>query len=202
MSIGTSLALAALLVYNSTAMRIGFDLDKIFIDFPPFVPDKLIERLYRKKANGELLYRIPSRPEQILRRVSHLSFLRPAITENIAYLKSLPKKDNTLYLISSRFGFLEDQTQKLIKMYQFDKIFDEMFFNFTNKQPHEFKDAVLKKLHLDLYVDDDFHLLKYVAKHNKATRFFWLTGGSGPKKITRNIFAIPHLSDIYPPPTV
>lgn len=177
-------------------MRIGFDLDKIFIDFPPFIPDKLIERLYRKKANGELLYRIPSRPEQLVRRMSHLPFLRPAIVENISYLRSLPKDKHTLFLISSRFGFLERRTKQLIELYHFDTIFDQMFFNFSNKQPHEFKDEVLQKLNLDVYIDDDFHLLKYVAKRNKKTRFYWLTGGSGGRQITKNIFAISKLPDI------
>jgi len=178
-------------------MKIGFDLDKIFIDFPPFVPDRLIEKLYRKKTNGELLYRIPSRPEQLLRRISHLPFLRPGIYENITYLKGISKEKHKLYLISSRFGFLEERTKKLIETYKFESIFDKMFFNFTNKQPHEFKDDILQKLHLDIYVDDDFHLLKYVAKRNKRTRFYWLTGGSGSSKITKNIYSISKLPDIH-----
>lgn len=179
-------------------MRIGFDLDKVFIDLPPLVPDGLIERLYRKKANGEIAYRIPSRPEQIIRKASHLPILRPAIFENISFLKKISKDKNKLYLISSRFGFLEDRTKALIKIHRFDEIFDEMFFNFSNKQPHEFKNEVLKKLKLDIYVDDDFHLLKYVAKSNKNTLFFWLKKGEGKKKITRNIFSASNLTDVVP----
>jgi hypothetical protein len=177
-------------------MRVGFDLDKVFIDFPPFVPDRLIEKLYRKKANGELSYRIPSRPEQFIRHVSHAPILRPAIVKNIDLLKSIPKDKHKLYLISSRFGFLEGRTKALVKMHRFDEIFDEMFFNFSNKQPHEFKDEVLKKLHLDVYIDDDFHLLKHVAKHNKNTLFYWLANGGKKRQITRNIYSTSDLSDI------
>lgn len=178
-------------------MNIGFDLDKVFIDYPPFVPDRVIDKLYKKKANGTLLYRVPTRPEQVFRRLTHLSFLRPPIRQNIKVLESISKDNNKLYLISSRFGFLEDLTLTLMQRHGFDKIFDGMYFNFKNEQPHEFKDRILKKLDLDVYVDDDFHLLKYIAKQHKKTRFFWLTNTKHSDLITRNIIAIHNLSDIF-----
>ena len=103
-------------------MRIGFDLDKIFVDYPPIIPDKIVDRLYKKKTDGKLLYRIPSKPEQIIRRLSHLSFLRPPITENISYLKRIPKKEHKLYLISSRYDFLKQPTEKLMKKHNFNSI--------------------------------------------------------------------------------
>jgi hypothetical protein len=159
-------------------MKIGFDLDKVFVDYPPFVPDRLIDKLYKKKANGILLYRIPTRPEQFVRRISHYPLLRPPIQKNVAFLKSISKKNNELYLISSRFGFLEKQTKHLVERLGLSDVFDGMYFNFENKQPHLFKNDVLKKLDLDIYVDDDFHLLKYVAKDNSHTKLFWLV----PKK--------------------
>lgn len=177
-------------------MNIGFDLDKIFIDYPPLVPDGIIDRLYKKKANGTLLYRIPSRPEQIFRQFTHHPFLRPPIKKNIAFLKNIDKEKNKLYLISSRFGFLEDATLQLMQRQGFDKIFTGMYFNFTNEQPHLFKDRILKKLSLDIYVDDDFQLLKYIAKHNKKTQFFWLTRSKHKNLMTRNIIAIHQLPAI------
>lgn len=177
-------------------MRIGFDLDKIFVDYPPLIPDGIIDRLYRKKANGELLYRIPSRPEQFFRQLSHASYFRPPMKKNVAFLKSLSKKNYHLYLISSRFGFLQKQTESLMKKLELDQIFDEMYFNFENKQPHVFKNEILKQLHLDIYVDDDIYLLKYIAKENIKTSFFWLhptpTSVQHPKEITQ----IVELSDI------
>lgn len=77
-----------------------------------------------------------------------------------------------------------------------DQIFDAMYFNFDNKQPHIFKNEILHQLNLNIYVDDDLHLLKYVAKTNKKTAFFWLhptlSGVHLPKEITQ----IVELSDI------
>ncbi len=177
-------------------MNIGFDLDKVFIDYPPFIPPKVVDKLYKKKDNGVLLYRIPSYPEQVFRRFTHLPVLRPAIKENLTFLHSIPKDRNKLYLISSRYKFLEGITQKLIKRYNLDKIFDAMYFNFQNEQPHIFKDTIIKNLHLDLYIDDDLSLLKYVAKRNKKTKFFWLNDSQTGGNLTRNIFPISQLSDI------
>lgn len=181
-------------------MRIGFDFDKVFIDYPPLVPAVVVDRFYRKKTNGQLLYRIPSRPEQLFRKLTHLSYLRPIISENVTFLQSIPKQNHHLFLVSSRFGFLEQITKRLVKKYGFDELFDEMFFNFDNKQPHLFKSDIIKKLKLDMYVDDDLPLLRYVARHNKKTKFYWLN----PNKngyVSHNITGITKLSAILPPDT-
>jgi hypothetical protein len=83
-----------------------------------------------------------------------------------------------------------------MKKQGFDKIFDGMYFNYQNKQPHEFKNEVLHKLHIDLYVDDDLSLLKHVAKKNKMTQFFWLNPQKGKHSLTANITAINDLTDM------
>src|SRR5258708_5174353 len=100
-------------------MNIGFDLDKIFIETPPFIPDVVIDKLYKKKANGILLYRIPSKPEQIIRMLSHTSILRPIMKYNINYVRSIKKGENKLFLISSRFGFLKNKTEQIMRKHGF-----------------------------------------------------------------------------------
>ncbi|HSW48096.1 MAG TPA: hypothetical protein VLG67_03350 [Candidatus Saccharimonadales bacterium] len=178
-------------------MNIGFDLDKVLIDYPPFVPPKLIDKLYKKKDNGVLIYRIPSLPEQLLRRASHSPILRHAIKENLQFLKNIPKDNNKLYLVSSRFKFLEKRTEKLIKKLGLDKIFDGLFFNYENKQPHIFKNAVIKTLNLDIYIDDDLSLIKHVANENPKTIFYWLNQQGKNDQIFNNIFSISKLDDIF-----
>jgi hypothetical protein len=180
-------------------MRIGFDLDKIFINTPPFFPLYIINKFYKARDNGVLLYRIPSRAEQLLlRKPSHFPFLRPPIKQNISFIRELAKdKNNHLYLISSRFKFLEPETEKLVKRYKLDTIFDKLYFNYENKQPHEFKNDVLKKLNLDIFVDDDLSLVRYVAKDNPKTKFFWLDDRAKPAKLENNISAITEIKQIF-----
>ncbi len=178
-------------------MNIGFDLDKILIDTPPFIPGRVINMLYKKKDNGELLYRIPSRPMQLFRRATHVPLLRPPIKENLAFLQSIANKKNKLYLISSRFKFLEGVTNQIIKTYKLDSTFDGLYFNYENKQPHVFKNDVLKKLKLDIYIDDDLSLIKYVARDNPKTTFYWFDTIKGKHKIGQNIIAISNLDEIF-----
>jgi len=179
-------------------MKIGFDLDKVFINTPPLIPNAVINKLYKQRDNGVLLYRIPTRPEQLFRKAVHAPFLRQPIKNNLAFLKELSKDHkNQLYLISSRFNFLKPETTKLVKKYQLDKIFDELYFNYDNKQPHEFKNEILKKLKLDIFVDDDLSLVRYVAKNNPKTKFFWYDQQAKGKSVEDNIKAITNLGEIF-----
>jgi hypothetical protein len=181
--------------YN--VMNIGFDLDKVFIDYPPLISPKLIDKLYKKRDNGVLIYRIPSYPEQLLRRASHAPFLRPAIKENLEFLKNISKKDHKLYLISSRFKFLEKHTQKLVQRFRLDEIFDGLYFNYGNLQPHIFKEEVIKGLNLDSYIDDDLSLIKHVAKTSPKTKFFWLNQAKMKQDLPDNVFSISKLAEIF-----
>ena len=179
-------------------MKIGFDLDKIFINTPPLVPISIINKFYKQRDNGILLYRIPSRPEQLFRKATHVPLLRQPIKGNLIFLKELAKdKSYHLYLISSRFQFLKPETEMLVKKYGLDKIFEKLYFNYDNKQPHEFKNEILTQLKLDIFVDDDLSLVRYVARHNANTQFFWLDDQTKFAKLTDNITAITNLEQIF-----
>lgn len=178
-------------------MRIGFDLDKVFIDTPPFIPNTVITKFYKKRDNGILLYRMPSRPEQLFRKAMHATVLRPPMKKNLAFLQALSQaKKHQLFLISSRFKFLEPETALIVKKYELDKIFDKLYFNYDNKQPHEFKNETLQKLHLDIFVDDDLSLLRHVAKDNPKTKFFWFDEHAKRATMGNNIKAITTLGEI------
>jgi len=180
-------------------MNIGFDLDKVFLNFPPFIPSRIIDLLYKGKTNHELKYRIPSKTEQTIRILSHHPLFRSPITQNLNYLKKLSlKKKNKQYLISSRFGFLKNRTDELIKRYNFDKIFNAMYFNYENKQPHKFKNEIIKKLNLNKYIDDDLQLLEYLIDKHPKTKFFWLNKQIS-KHLKRNLFAVKHISEMFTP---
>jgi hypothetical protein len=182
-------------MYNYT-MKIGFDLDGIFIDTPPFISRKLLEHFYRTKSQGKVFYRIPSYPEQLLRKATHLPFLRPPIKNNISFIKSFPKKGNKLFLISSRYNFLEGETNRFLKLYGLDKLFDEIYLNTNNKQAHKFKSDIIKDLGLDMHIDDDLFLINFVAKENPKTKFFWLDSSDEKPSLANNVTKIAKLEEI------
>lgn len=179
-----------------STMHIGFDLDKVFVDYPPLIPTWLIDFLYRNHRSKRLVYRIPGVIEQKLRKASHYPSLRPALRENIAFLQRLASaKKHRLSLVSSRFSFLKQETEELIKRLHLDTYFSVLQFNFEDMQPHEFKLKTLKSLGITHYVDDDLALLEYLGKKLPRVTFFWLN----PRikaKISDNIFAVTSLSHI------
>jgi len=178
-------------------MNIGFDLDRVFINYPPLFPTKLIDKLYKSRDDEDLSYRIPALPEQLVRKATHLPFMRSVIKDNMEFLKRISKNENKLFLISSRYKFLQKETNRLIKKYNLDKFFDSMYFNYENIQPHHFKDQVLKTLNLDIYIDDDLSLLKHVAKNNNKTKFYWLNHSKENKILPKNIKSIFKLEEIF-----
>lgn len=181
-------------------MRIGFDLDGIFIDTPPFVPKKVIEWLYRERANHVLSYRMPSKFERLIRKLSHHSVFRPHIEKNIRFVKQRTVKNaHSYYLISGRFGFLKNQTDRVLAKYGLAVPFDKIYLNESSKQPHLFKRAVLRRLRIDRYVDDDLPLLMFLARKQPNVTFFWLNKKLR-RKLRTNLFALTSLADVVKKP--
>lgn len=156
-------------------MKIGFDLDKVFIGYPPLVPGQVIDWLYRSPFTGQLSYRIPtSSLEQIFRRSTHFPWLRRKIKKNVSFIQQLAQNQNhQLYLISSRYKFLEKSTYKILQRYGLITPFTAIYLNKDNEQPHLFKEKIIKKLQLDLFIDDDLGLLCYLKDHCPGTKLFW-----------------------------
>ncbi len=176
-------------------MNIGFDLDRIFINTPPFIPNWIIDKLYKERDNGVLLYRIPGTFEQKIRQLSHIRYFRPAITENIIVLKELSEsKKHKIFLVSSRFGFLNKQTQMLMQKYGLTKLFKQIYCNINNEQPHEFKNRVIQEKRIDVFVDDDLSLLTYLAKKNPKKNFYWLNNKEN-LSLSENLYAISRLQN-------
>ncbi len=180
-------------------MNIGFDFDKIFINYPFFVPGFVIDKFYKKNINGQLLYRIPSKPEQLFRLLLHHPLFRQPIKENVDFLKKLASKNtNSYYLISSRFSFLKKTTEKLVHKFGIDKIFKGLYFNFSDEQPHLFKNQTIQKLKIDLYLDDDLPLLNFLAGKNPKTKFFWLNKKES-KPLGKNLFSVKSIAEMFTP---
>lgn len=157
-------------------MKIGFDLDGILIDKPPFMPSSLLEWLYMGIQKNGPSYRFPKlRIETLIRILSHHHLFRPPIRENIDYIFSLKEKSHKIYLISSRYSFLKVATENILKKYNLHNVFSAVYLNKADEQPHVFKRKILKKLPLDLFVDDDIKLLEYLKVSCPKTAFLWYT---------------------------
>jgi uncharacterized HAD superfamily protein len=150
-------------------LKIGFDLDGVIIDKPPIIPKFIIEGLVRGKRNKGISYRYPKyKIERWVRWLSHHPLLRPPIKENLIRIEELYKADRfKLYIVSSRYSFLEQRTEEWFNYYKLKKLFKEIHINKSDLQPHEFKEKMIKKLKLNVFIDDDLPLLEYLKKKLK-----------------------------------
>lgn len=189
--------------------RIGFDFDKVFVSYPPIIPDKLIDFLYKGKVallrekspkNLKLEYRMPGDLEKKIRIISHSYLFRPPISKNIKSLRLINKKTNhKLFLISSRFSFLKDRTNYWLDRNKLKEEFFDIHFNYNNLQPHIFKERMIKKNKITDYVDDDLDLLVYTAQKLPDLNFYWLTDSkkSDYKNLPKNIKIVKSVREIY-----
>lgn len=178
-------------------MKIGFDLDRVFINFPPFIPPQIIDWLYKNHGQKTLSYSIPQSPlSKLIRRTSHLSLFRSPIRKNIKTLSQIfLNPDLKLYLVSGRYRFLENLTFKLLHKYNLITPFAKIYLNSMDEQPHLFKEKILKKLNLDLFVDDDLDLLKYLQESGLKTKLIWYHPGRKNAE-TLGITAIANFSEM------
>jgi hypothetical protein len=186
-------------------MTIGFDFDKVFIDYPPFIPYSIVDFLYKgssvfrnNKTKGALHYRFPGILEQNVRILSHYPLFRPLIQENLNVLKKISsKKSCKTYLVSSRFSFLKKRTDAILKKYNLNSYFDGTYFNYDNQQPHKFKEETIRKLKIDTYVDDDLDVALYLSEQIPKLKIYWVTDGRSKKtKLPINITAIKNLGEL------
>lgn len=147
-------------------IKIGIDLDGVIVDKPFFVPKKLIEWLFRAHHNHGKKYRIPKWPLEILiRKKSHHWLLRPPIKKNLEVLKKIIRQDlATVYIISGRYRFLNNETKAWFKKNKLEDLFKSAYINKKNLQPHLFKEKMVKKLGISHFFDDD----PIVVHHLKA----------------------------------
>ena len=153
---------------KKTVRRIGIDLDGVIIGFPPLVPKKLLELLTRtqEKNSQENAYRYPdTNLERWVRILSHHPLFRPPIEPNRTDLLHLAdQKKYIIFAVSGRYGFLKNRTEEWLRKKGMLHVFTGVFINEANEQPHHFKQRMIGKLDLHLYLDDDPFVVTYLRR--------------------------------------
>lgn len=146
--------------------KIGFDLDGVLINKPPFITKSLLEWLVRSHNTTKLSYRYPKHNlERWTRWLSHHPIFRPPLKNNIRIVKKLSREEKCrLYAISSRYKFLEERTKEWFRYHRLNDVFESIYINLNNEQPHLFKERMIKKLKIEVFIDDDLHLIQYLRR--------------------------------------
>lgn len=155
-------------------LKVGFDLDGVLLYNPARIlrlPITLFKRIFIKKRQKKFL--VPSSPfSKFIWKTLHWSslFIAPGFEE----IEKLAKKGAIeAYIISARYNFLQDDFHHWIKKLNKNSPFTGIHFNEKNEQPHLFKEKMLHKLGLDVFVEDNYDIVSHLNGKTQ-TKIFWI----------------------------
>lgn len=157
-------------------LKVGFDLDGVILYNPVRIIRPVISFIKRKKViikRDHLHFYYPkSNWEKTLWRLFHKSSIFQA--KGLDDIKRLVDDGKIeAYIITARFGYLENDFNNWLKKINADKIFKKCYINAKNEQPHLFKKRMISELNLDVFVEDNWDIVEYLDK-NKKTKALWI----------------------------
>ncbi len=158
-------------------LKVGFDLDGVVLYNPTRIIRPLVaffKKTFLKKTETKFYYP-KTKVEKVFWSLLHRSSLFPA--PGLEDLKRLVAEGKVkAYLISSRYNFLGGDFDKWAEKIKAKGYFEGCFYNKNNEQPHLFKEKIIKKLDLDIFVEDNWDIVKYLNSRldNKQTKIFWI----------------------------
>lgn len=156
-------------------LRVGFDLDGVLLYNPARIVRPIIVFLkkYLLKRDLDKFYYPKNRLEKIFWFILHKSSLwpSPGIKELVKLVKQ--KKINA-YVVSARYELLEKDFARWINIIDPDKVFSGCFYNNKNDQPQLFKEKMINKLKLDIFVEDNWDIVKHLKIKSKKLKIYWI----------------------------
>ncbi len=166
-------------------LKVGFDLDGVLLYNPARIVRPIISLLKKKKIafeRKELEFYVPKPGwQQLFWELMHKSsvFLAPGFNE-LVKLKEAGLIEP--YLITARFGHLQKDFENWKQKMKADQIFQKCYMNSQDEQPHLFKENLIKKLKLDIFIEDNWDIVRYLdvqcqIKGGKScnTRVIWVS---------------------------
>lgn len=165
-------------------LRVGFDLDGVLLYNPARIvrPIMSFTKKYLLKRNLNKFYYPKNKIEKLIWWFLHKSSLwpSPGIKELIDLIKQ--KKINA-YIVSARYELLKKDFTHWTNILDPDKYFSGYFYNDENDQPQLFKEKMIKKLNLNIFVEDNWDIVKHlnlnikkqpVNSWRKKSKIYWI----------------------------
>lgn len=164
-------------------LKVGFDLDGVILYNPIRVLRPLsafISKLIFKKKTTNFF--IPQSPfAKFIWYLLHKSSFIPA--NGLNELRKLVQEGKVeAHLITGRYASLTNDFESWMKGLDADHIFASQSHNIKNEQPHIFKQNLIKKLGLDIFVEDNWDIVRELREVTGSklqatgkTRIFWIT---------------------------
>lgn len=148
----------------SKKLRIGFDFDGV-IAYNPLRILRAPYAFFQKRILGRkgVHFIYPQGEiQKLLWNLAHETsfFPSPGFKE---LKKLLREKKIEGYLITGRYSFLEHSLQNWLKKHGAEDLFQAIYVNKKDEQPHLFKEKMLRKLNLDAFVEDNWDIVQHLT---------------------------------------
>ena len=155
-------------------IRVGLDFDGV-IAYNPFRLVRAPWAFLKNRFLGvkKLSFFYPkNRFEKMIWIMMHDSSIFPA--KGAKFLRELVNEDLVeAHLISGRYSFLDCQLYTWLERFGLRKIFRSININEQDRQPHLFKEAVIKKLGVEFFIEDNWDIVDYLDGRSKA-EIYWI----------------------------
>lgn len=153
-------------------LRVGFDLDGVLLYNPARIirPIMSFIKKYLLKRDLNKFYYPKNKLERFIWWFLHKSSLwpSPGIKELI---KLISQKKIKAYVVSARYELLENDFNNWIKVIDPNNIFSGYFYNNKNDQPQLFKEKMIRKLKLNIFVEDNWDIVSHL---NSKLKILWI----------------------------
>lgn len=150
-------------------LRVGFDLDGVLLYNPARIirrPVVLFKHIFLPKREKKFF--VPK--NRLTKFIFNSYFYMSFVFGN--GLKSIEKVINNnsieAYVITGRFEFAKKSTTKVFDQLNKKNIFKKLYVNENNIQPQIFKEKMIKELKLDIFVEDNIDIVRYLNKQKNA----------------------------------
>lgn len=155
-------------------LKVGFDLDGVILYNPVRtlrpVSALLSKLIFKKKTTN---FFIPQSPiAKFIWYLLHKSSFVPA--RGLNELRKLVHEGKIeAHLITGRYSSLTKDFNSWMKSIDSDHFFASQSHNIKNEQPHIFKQNMIKKLGLDVFVEDNWDIVRELR--SSKSKVFWIT---------------------------
>ena len=173
-------------------LKVGFDLDGVLLYNPARIIRPIIsfiKKLFAKKK--ELNFYLPATYwEKQLWRFFHKSsiFIAPGLDD---IKKLIRTKKIKAYIITARYSYLKNDLDKWLKKMKINQSFSGVYYNQKDEQPHLFKERMIKKLNIDIFVEDNWDIVNHLNNQQLVINYckiFWIYNIFDRNKAFQNKF--------------
>ena len=155
-------------------LRVGFDLDGVLLYNPARIARPVIvflKKLFIPKEQNKFHL-----PKNKLQKLLWFILHKSSFTISAGYndLKQLVNEGRIeTFIVSGRYDSLKTDFNAWLNKLEAKKYFKSCHYNRVDEQPNLFKEKIIKKLNLDIFIEDNWDIVRHLSKKTDA-KIFWI----------------------------